>query len=375
MSAPELKRGKNGYWYIHWTDGRRSKRVSTRQKDLAPAKTFLGEWLLMESQPPAANGTDAGMPCETAWEAYVTGHVERKNIDAHRRVSMWQNLGLHFAGKPVAAVTQADIDAYVRKRTSGALGRRVQVSTVWLELCTIKSSWRWCARKRLLSVDAIPDVDLPSPPEPRDRWLRTEEVDRLFAVLKASRVDGVLSPLELFTWLALHTAGRRRAILDLTWGQVDFDIGVIHYNQTGRTQTKKRRPSVPISKSLMPILRTAHKQAGRPSPTKRVVLLDGEVNRLLERAGLAADVPGVTPHVLRHTAATHMVRNGASLWQAAKILGNSVTMIEKVYAKHSPEDLRQAVDSLGDVGATLGAAPNLGVENDLQRPTLPRSDL
>ena len=60
------------------------------------------------------------------------------------------------------------------------------------------------------------------------------------------------------------------------------------------------------------------------------------------RAGLSA----VTPHVLRHTAATWMAIAGVPLQEIARFLGNSLAMVEKVYAKHSPDYLRRAADAL-----------------------------
>ena len=55
---------------------------------------------------------------------------------------------------------------------------------------------------------------------------------------------------------------------------------------------------------------------------------------------------GISPHVMRHTAATHMARRGVPLWTIAKVLDNTIAMVEKVYAKHSPDDLREAVDTI-----------------------------
>ena len=58
---------------------------------------------------------------------------------------------------------------------------------------------------------------------------------------------------------------------------------------------------------------------------------------LIRRYGARA-IPGkkLSPHVLRHTAATHMARRGVPLWIIAKCLGNSVEMIEKTYGHWIP---------------------------------------
>jgi integrase len=53
---------------------------------------------------------------------------------------------------------------------------------------------------------------------------------------------------------------------------------------------------------------------------------------------------GISPHVLRHTAATHMARRGVSLWMIAKVLGNTTALVERVYAKWVPENAVGTVD-------------------------------
>jgi integrase len=60
-------------------------------------------------------------------------------------------------------------------------------------------------------------------------------------------------------------------------------------------------------------------------------------------AGLGSDV---TPHVLRHTAATWMMQAGVDLWQAAGFLGMTVEMIEQRYGHHHPDFQREAAEGL-----------------------------
>jgi integrase len=76
--------------------------------------------------------------------------------------------------------------------------------------------------------------------------------------------------------------------------------------------------------------------------------------RIVRDIATAAGVSGVSPHVLRHTAATHMARRGVPLWTIAKVLANTLAMVERVYAKHSPDDLRVAVGMIS--GGALVAA-------------------
>jgi integrase len=54
----------------------------------------------------------------------------------------------------------------------------------------------------------------------------------------------------------------------------------------------------------------------------------------------------VTPHILRHTAATWAMQNGADLWQAAGFLGMTVQMLEDRYGHHHPDFQREAAEAI-----------------------------
>jgi integrase len=55
----------------------------------------------------------------------------------------------------------------------------------------------------------------------------------------------------------------------------------------------------------------------------------------------------VTPHTLRHTAATWLMQAGVDPWQAAGFLGMSVQTLLEVYGHHHPDYMREAADAIG----------------------------
>jgi integrase len=54
----------------------------------------------------------------------------------------------------------------------------------------------------------------------------------------------------------------------------------------------------------------------------------------------------VTPHTLRHTAATWLMQRGVPIWQAAGRLGMSAEMIERTYGHHHPDYMRAAAQAI-----------------------------
>src|SRR5215208_8368967 len=53
----------------------------------------------------------------------------------------------------------------------------------------------------------------------------------------------------------------------------------------------------------------------------------------------------VTPHTLRHTAATWLMQSGIDKWEAAGYLGMSVEMLDRVYGHHHPDHLKGAANA------------------------------
>lgn len=315
---------KNGkVYYIYWTENRRSRRKSTGAGNLRDAQVVFNEFCDMLDE---QKTRDRGYTCEQIWNL-------RYGNDDGRAAAAWKNLGPYFGKYRPREVTGIEEDAY-------RVSRNAAPSTIRLELCLLRASWNHAVKKRVLHPNDLPVMDpLPDPSPPRERWLDDDELSRLFAAAERPGRERI----RMFLYLALHTAARRTAIEELTWKQVDFQIGVIHYLPPGAKQTRKRKASVPISKTLRPVLEEAY----RLRTSDLVIGPGGHVNESLSTVARAAGVEGVTPHVLRHTAATIMARNGVSLWVIANILGNTVEQVENVYAKWVPGRHMEAVDVIG----------------------------
>lgn len=342
MSMPALKQHDNSVWYIHWSDGRRSKRESTGTKEVAAAKAYLGQWLLMDREAPIAA---SDFTVAELWESYHRDHIGKNVASVDTADYAWANIKQHFGGLTSTKITQKEVESYEAKRAAGTIGRPAQSSTVRRELGTLRACLNWCAdpKRHILAPADVPLFDLPEDGEARDRWLTKAEVQKLLAAATGRT--------RLFLWLALATAARATAILQLTWDRIDFETGMIHYDVPGRKKTKKRRVSVPMSSALRPVLRRAWQDAPRDWRSQmqepRVVGINSRnyAYKAVAAAAKKAGVAGVGPHVLRHTAATHMAREGISLFHIGKVLGDTVATVEKHYAKHTPAGMLEAVNA------------------------------
>lgn len=355
MPQYSLKQHDNGVWYIHWTEGRRSKRASTGAKEEIEAQIFLGEWL-------KADAADAGegpsiYTCQDLWNLYVRQHIEKNAVDQMTSAKVWQNLGPHFGHLTLPQVTEKDehgqtaIDRYISKREDDDMAP----ATIRGELARLKASWNWCAAPKqnqdrtIIKPSDVPIFDLPPDSPPRDRWLRPAQLAALLAAAEKTRVGGQLDPLEVFVWLASQTAARAGAIFDLTWPRVDFETNKIDYRVPGRKVTRKRRVVVPISTALRPILLLAHAQRTGDAVVPFMSNLWGRMDTLRRRAGIEQKTGA---HVLRHTAATLMLRRGVPIWTVAGVLGDTVTTVERVYGHHVPDGLASGVEHIFNGGVS-----------------------
>ena len=88
----------------------------------------------------------------------------------------------------------------------------------------------------------------PAKGPPRERWLTPEEARRLMDATPSDHIKD-------YILLSLHTLARPRAIFDLTVYQVNLERRIIDFLPPGQRQSNKRRPVVPISNALMPMLK------------------------------------------------------------------------------------------------------------------------
>lgn len=353
MPQYSLKQHDNGVFYVHWSEGRRSKRHSTGQKEETAAQIYLGEWLKGEAAD--AGETPHDYTVAELWDLYFERHVERNTMPGDVGGALWKNLKPHFGHLTLPEVTRPNkdgvtpIDAYVELRTTGKIGRfGAAPATIRGELARLLAAFRWCANPKvhnnrpIIKPTDVPIFALPPDSPPRDRWLRTEQVAALMNEAAKMRVGGVLQPIEVFLWLALQTTARMGAIFDLTWDRVDFEIDKIDYRKPGRRVTKKRRAVVPISTTLKPILLEAYAQRTGENVVPGFAPWDA-IDALRKRAGIEIRV---SPHVLRHTGATLMLRRGVPIWIVAGILGDTVATVERVYGHHVPDGLAGGVEHI-----------------------------
>ena len=72
----------------------------------------------------------------------------------------------------------------------------------------------------------------------------------------------------------------------------------------------------------------------------------GNIKKGFAAACRRAGVKGVSPHTLRHTAATWLMQAKTDVWEAAGFLAMSRETLERVYGHHHPDYMRGAAEAI-----------------------------
>lgn len=337
-NGPRLAANNAGIWEVRWTEGRRSNRLSTKTADRSLAEQFFARWILERNTPVIHRYTVAA-----ALDAYLNEHVAEKVVDKRRQEDCVRWLSAELGDRSPADLTPDVMLAYRRKREAGKVnGHPVGNGTLRRELNCLVAALNHAARHRRIAAADVPHVALPTAPPPKDLWLDETEAEQFWQA--AASLGGRSF---LFVAVALETASRKKAIEQLRWSQVDLNAGVIHFQNDGGQRTNKRRVAVPISERLAAVLFKAKQEA----ETEWVLINPYSIQHAFDRVKAAAfketangKFMQICPHALRHTWATHAARAGVPLFQVAGVLGDTLPTVMRVYAHHSPDHLRSAVN-------------------------------
>lgn len=324
----ELRVGRlNGRFVVSWWEDGKRRRYRLEAQSRTAAETEALAVYRTETI------KERGTTVAALWEAYRQEKAGRRVADAMG--FEWKALGPHF-GHLDPSKHQVTIDA-CRKYIATRRKAGKHDGTIWTELGHLRTVMTWAHKRQLLQY--APAIERPAKPAPKDRWLTLEEIDRLLSAPKAHHV-------QLAILLMLATAGRVGAILELTWERIDFDAGTVNL-RTNETGPRKGRAVVPMNDGL----RAALSQAEGAAMTDYVIEWAGApVARLrtgFTKAVGVAGLKGVTPHVLRHTAAVHMAAAGRPMERISQYLGHSsVDVTRRVYARFAPDHLREEAEVL-----------------------------
>ncbi|ANL74072.1 integrase family protein [Rhizobium phaseoli] len=193
----------------------------------------------------------------------------------------------------------------------------------------------------------------------RSRYLSIEEVRRLGQALETLQAQGVNPKALNITRLWALTGCRRDEIAGLRWQEIDFNHSCLKLDDT-KTGASMR----PLASPALTLLASIHRQAGSdyvfPATTGKGHYQG--TKRIWPKVIKLADLPGVTPHTLRHTLGSAAVSTGETLAMTGAILGHSNHRSTAIYAHIQRDPAAQAADrAVGPLAAALSGKEAVGV--------------
>jgi len=273
-------------------------------------------------------------------------------LAAYRRDLHRYTAWLEAEGRAVETATEPDVERYVAHLR--AEGRAP--ATVARALVAVRTLHRFLADEGAVAGDPAADVAPPRVPAGLPKPLDESEV--------ASLLDAVVGTMPVHR--------RDRAILELLYGTgvriselcglslADLDIGAGLVRVFGKGAKER---IVPLGRPSRAALADWLDPGGRPAlvPSRwarrddaEAVFLNQRGGRLSrqgawaivraygERVGLSGRL---SPHVLRHSCATHMLDHGADIRVVQELLGHASISTTQVYTKVSTERLRAVYDA------------------------------
>jgi integrase/recombinase XerD len=250
------------------------------------------------------------------------------------------------AGVPLTALDRAGLEQFVRDMMGLGLAPR----SVARAVAATRGFYRYLMVSRRLQANPADDLQPPRAWPALPRYLSIEEVDRLLAQPDASTPRGVRD--RAFIEVLYATGLRVSELVALKVTDVNLEGGFL----TTRGKGSKER-LVPVGDQavawLKRYLRDGRPQllAKRGSPRLFVNARGGTsmtrmgVWKVLKAYGVAAGVASrLSPHVLRHSFATHLLERGADLRAIQVMLGHSDLSTTQIYTHVLEARLRAVYD-------------------------------
>ena len=260
-----------------------------------------------------------------------------KNTLASYRRDLGQ-LQVFLAKKPIEDASEEDLSRFLA-------ARRGRASSAARMLSSLKRFYGWCLRERHVKADPTVRLDPPKRPPRFPKTLSEADVE---ALLAAPDLNAPLGLRDRAMFEVLYAAGLRVSeLIGVKTFEVDLGAGVVRVLGKG---SKVRM--VPLGEEAVhwirryqaeargPIL--GRKQSDHLFVTERGAGMTRQAFwRNITRYGRKA-IPGkhLSPHVLRHAFATHLINHGADLRVVQLLLGHADISTTQIYTHVARERMK-----------------------------------
>ena len=274
----------------------------------------------------------------------VERNLSPRTLDAYARDLTAFSGWLDHEGLTLDRVERATVRTYVGRRRDGGLSARSAARM----LSSLRGFFLFLVREGMLPADPTAEMRSPSLWRTVPEILSAEEVESLLTAPDPSKPTGLRDRAMLETLYA--TGLRVSELVGLLIDEVRLDPGFVRVMGKGRKERV-----VPLGHSAVAWLER-YLRDGRPAldrhrrPEIFLNFRGGPLTRqgfwkILRGHGSRAGIRShLSPHVLRHSFATHLLEHGADLRAVQMMLGHSSLTTTEIYTHVARERLRRLYD-------------------------------
>ena len=274
--------------------------------------------------------------------ARVEKGLASNSIASYRRDLLKFTAFLRYRSVALESVTRDDIRDFLAELVKNGLTARSRAR----HLVSVRNFFRFLLKDGRIRSDAAAEIDLPQVGLSLPQHLAEGEVDALLAQPDGSTAAGLRDKAMLE--LLYATGLRVSELVNLRWEDFDLNLGILRCVGKG---SKERL--IPVGKSALKAVE-AYVRSGRPPLLKNRAMSFLFLNRrggrlsrvgfwkILAQYGREAGITmPLTPHLVRHSFATHLLERGADLRSIQLLLGHSDISTTQIYTHVMKERLRQ----------------------------------
>lgn len=223
--------------------------------------------------------------------------------------------------------------------------RRMSSESIYLEIAALKAFYKFAECEKLLPANVAENLSLPRRWHRLPKALTADEIARLLRPVVPETPDELC--VQAMLELAYASGLRLSELRTLRLEQLQLDAGFLQVIGKGNKERV-----VPMGQAAVAALRR-YLEAGRPKLVKprtpgnvfltqrggafSPVSLWGRIKRRAKISGIERNV---TPHMLRHSFATHLLENGADLRIIQELLGHAQISTTQIYTHVAGSRLR-----------------------------------
>ncbi len=224
--------------------------------------------------------------------------------------------------------------------------KRLSGESVYLEIAALRAFYNFCENERLLPVNVAENLSLPRRWQRVPKALTDAEIKKLLAPITPDTPASLCD--QAILELAYASGLRLSELRGLRLEQLHLDAGFL--NVVGKGNKER---VVPMGRQAVAALQL-YLDVGRPGLVKKrspanvflsrrgtpfaAVTLWLRIKRRVRLAGVSRNV---TPHMLRHSFATHLLEHGADLRVIQELLGHASIATTEIYTHVTGSRLRE----------------------------------